>query len=245
MRILMLDIETSPNLGWVWSLWNQNIGLSQLVVEKDILCFAAEWLDKPYKKEFHAQWGPGGKEGMLKAAHRLLDEADAVIHYNGTRFDVPHLQGEMWKAGMLPPSPHKDIDLLKTVKNKFALPSNKLAHVTATAGLATKTQTGGFELWVDVMAGDPKAQKKMQRYCENDVTIMRDLYWSLLPWLVGHPNVSLYGGQGCPRCGAEDSLEKRGVRTTSVGQYQRYRCSECGGWSSSGKALHYVDIRSE
>lgn len=243
----MIDIETSPNLGWVWSLWNQNVGLKQLVLEKDVLCFAAEWLEKPYRREFHAVWQPGGKRAMMLAAQRLLDEADAVIHYNGTRFDVPHLQGEMWKLGIDRPSGWKNIDLLQTFRTQFKLASNKLEHVTKVAGLASKLQTGGFELWLGVMAGEEKAQRKMERYCRNDVTIMRELYYSVQQWIPNHPNRALYGDdpRACPRCGDSDSLESRGTRKTSVASYPRYRCTSCGGWSTGTRRLEGVTTRAE
>ncbi|CAJ6797142.1 RNase H superfamily protein [Burkholderia pseudomallei] len=38
-RILSLDIETSPILGYVWSLWKQNVSLNQIHSEWCILSF--------------------------------------------------------------------------------------------------------------------------------------------------------------------------------------------------------------
>ena len=29
-RILFFDIETAPMLGYMWSLWDQNLGLNQI-----------------------------------------------------------------------------------------------------------------------------------------------------------------------------------------------------------------------
>jgi chromosome partitioning protein len=31
LKVLLLDIETSPNLAHVWGIWQQNVGLSQLL----------------------------------------------------------------------------------------------------------------------------------------------------------------------------------------------------------------------
>ncbi|NIV35232.1 MAG: hypothetical protein GWN58_38990, partial [Anaerolineae bacterium] len=50
-------------------------------------------------------------EGMLEGAWELLDEADAVVHYNGKKFDIPTLNREFVKYGFTPPSPYKQIDL--------------------------------------------------------------------------------------------------------------------------------------
>ena len=43
-KILLLDIETSPNTAHVWGIWQQNISINQLLESSEILCFAAKWL---------------------------------------------------------------------------------------------------------------------------------------------------------------------------------------------------------
>ena len=45
-KILLLDIETAPNKVYTWGLWNQNIGLSQIIQEGYLLCWGAKWLGK-------------------------------------------------------------------------------------------------------------------------------------------------------------------------------------------------------
>ena len=91
MKILLLDIETAPNTAYVWGLWKQNISISQIVDSSSMLCWAAKWLDSP---EVMFSSILMGKKGMLKEIHKLLDQADAVVHYNGSRFDIPTLNKE-------------------------------------------------------------------------------------------------------------------------------------------------------
>lgn len=43
LRLLMLDIETSPNLAAVWGLFNVNIGINQIIKPGGTLCWAAKW----------------------------------------------------------------------------------------------------------------------------------------------------------------------------------------------------------
>lgn len=239
-KLLVIDIETSPHLADVWGLWNQNVGLNQLRESTRLICFAAKWVGE--SKVFFASEFHDGQEDMLALAYRLIDEADAVVHWNGTSFDMPHLNREFIKAGSPPPSPVVEIDLMKTAKRKFRFASNKLQYVSTYLGLDGKVQHEGHTLWVKCMAGDAKAWAAMRKYNKQDVVLTEQVYERLKPWISAHPNVNLAGGDGCPQCGSAD-LQKRGFATTQVSKFQRYRCNQCGAWSRSGKAETRVDIR--
>ena len=84
---------------------------------------------------------------MLEGIHSLLDEADAVCHYNGTKFDMPTLNKEFLVHRMTPPPPMKQIDLLRVVKSQFRFPSNKLDYVAQRLGLGKKKDHEGHTLW--------------------------------------------------------------------------------------------------
>lgn len=186
-----------------------------------------------------------GKKLMVKTAHTLLDQADAVIHFNGQRFDVPHLNREFIEMELSPPSPYSQIDLLKVVKKNFRFPSNKLDYVTKKLGLDHKVSHSGHQLWVKCMAGDFQAWEEMKKYNVQDVVITEQLYDRLLPWITSHPSPGLHDeteGQTCPNCGS-DELEKRGKAYTSVSVFQRYVCGSCGKWSRGNKRLSSVDIQ--
>jgi DNA polymerase elongation subunit (family B) len=174
-------------------------------------------------------------KNMVKRIHKLLDEADVVIHYYGSRFDIPVLNKEIIMHGMTPPAPYKEIDLLKTVRSKFRFTSNKLDYVAQRLGLGKKHETD-FKLWVDCMNKDPKAWKKMERYNRQDVKLLEKLYVKLLPWIKGHANHNLYGKSlVCPNCGSS-KMQKRGVATTATLRYTRYQCTGCGRWSRDGES---------
>jgi hypothetical protein len=232
MKLLKIDIETAPNLALVWGMFHQNISPNQLRETCHILCFAAQWHGKS-KIEFGARWEKGGEKAMLTKLHALLDEADAVIHYNGKNFDMPHINKAFLVNGMKPPVPYKQIDLLQVVRKQFKFTSNKLEHVAQELGIGRKVQHYGFQLWVDVMEGKRFAQKHMKKYNKMDVELLGDLYEILRPWITNHPNMALYNKKAaimCPNCGGTH-LQKRGITHTNTMSYQRLRCSDCGTWS--------------
>ena len=249
-RILVIDIETSPNLAYVWGLFNQNIGINQLFDVGEVLCFAAKWHDSS-KVEFHSiyDFDKGlttneARELMIGAAWKLLDEADVVVHWNGKRFDIPWLQRMFLERGMAPPSPFKQLDLMNVVKKGMYFTSNKLDHVSQQLGVGKKVSTGGFELWLDCMFDDLTAWRKMRRYNINDVKITDAVYDKLIPWIPNHPHLGLFNGdmEKCGRCQVGE-LEKRGFKATSLGLYQQYRCKNCGSWSRGKKSLVLADAR--
>lgn len=237
MKILLLDIENSPHLGHVWGLWQQNISLSQLQESAYVMCWAAKWLGEDYV--YFDSIHQSSKKKMIKSIHKLLDEADAVVHYNGIKHDIPLLNKEFLQLGLTPPSPYKQIDLLQTAKKQFKFPSNKLEYVCKALGVGHKIQTIGHELWTRCMAGDEEAWLMMEEYNVNDVIILEQVYNKLLPWIKGHANYSLYSEDKrvCPNCGS-DNLHKRGFTQTLASVYQRYRCNSCGHWSKDNKILN-------
>jgi predicted RNA-binding Zn-ribbon protein involved in translation (DUF1610 family) len=231
MKILLIDIETAPNKVYTWGLWNQNISINQIQEPGYTLCWAAKWHggDKIMFRSTHND----GKQKMLEEAYELLDNADAVVHYNGTRFDIPILNQEFALMGWSPPSPIKHIDLLRTARSQFRLASNKLDYVASYLGLGSKVQHKGMPLWTGCMAGDAASWKIMERYNKGDVILLGKVYRALKPWVKNHPNFGLYTQKGkpvCPNCGSVH-IVKRGLYNTATLSYQRYRCSSCGTWS--------------
>lgn len=239
MRILLLDIETAPNLVHVWGLWQQNIGLPQILDSGYVLCWAAKWYGESeviFDSIFHSK-----PKKMLNRIHKLLDEADAVVHYNGTKFDIPTLNKEFILHGLPPPAPYKQIDLLKTARSQFKFPSNKLDYVAQALNLGKKIKHRGHELWIACMNGDVEAWIEMEEYNIQDVILLEKVYDILLPWIKHHPNYGLYQeitGLVCPNCGSNE-YQKRGYHYTNSYKYQRYQCKSCKTWFRGSDNIGY------
>lgn len=243
MRVLYLDIETSPIEAYTWGLWQQNVAINQIIKPTQMLSFAAKWRGKKNKLFFSTHHN--GQAEMREAAHNLLDEADVLVTFNGLKFDVPHLKREFVEAGMTPPSPWKDLDLCNVVKRQFRFPSNKLQYVSTALGLDGKVQHSGFSLWTDCLAGDEKAWAQMRKYNIQDVVLLEELHDRIMPYIHNHPHYGLHTDpdkQTCARCGST-KLQRRGWAYTGLGKYRRYQCTGCGGWSRGKKAVDMVDVR--
>lgn len=233
MRILILDIETKPGLAAVFGLWNQNIGLPALFDSGEMMSFAAKWYgDKSivFSSTFHQD-----KETMLLTIYTLLEEADAVVTFNGERFDLKILNQEFLKIGLAPVKPYLSIDLYRTVKNRFRGISNKLNWWLNYLDIPTKEETGGMQLWVDCMNNDPDAWEKMMTYNIADVDRTEQLYTRLLPWIPNHPvgDVSVdSAGNVVVACACGSThLQRRGYKRTASGlYYKQYQCQKCGKW---------------
>lgn len=226
-KILCIDIEWSPATAYVWKMWDENITPDQLIDEGGLLCFCAHWLgDKKFM--FFSEW-TDGKEGMAKAAFDLLNEADAVVTYNGDRYDLPKLRGHLLLSGFNDVPPPTSIDLIKTVK-KLGFVMNRLAYIAPLLRVGQKLKHEGFQLWRSVLEGDPKAQKRMEKYCVQDVRVLVGLYQKIKPFIKDHPHMGDEKG-ACGSCGS-NHVQQRGWRRTKYFKVQRLQCQSCGSWST-------------
>jgi predicted RNA-binding Zn-ribbon protein involved in translation (DUF1610 family) len=229
MNILLCDVETSPNIATVWGIWQQNVAINQILEAGEVICWAAKWYGS--KDMMFNSIHMSEKHDMLNGIHELIDEADAIVTYNGRKFDIPTLNRDFLLHGFLPPSPHKNIDLLDTIKRRFKFVSNKMDFVAEQLGINGKVHHEGHTLWLKCMADDKDTWKKMEEYNRHDVEILEQLYERILPWVRGHANHSTYqDNHVCPNCGGS-SLQRRGMALTSAMRYQRYQCNSCGAWS--------------
>lgn len=235
MKILFLDIESSPNTAHIWSLLDKYVNPERIIDSSYTLCWAAKWLgddEVMFDSVFHSK-----EKKMLQGIHKLISEADMVVHYNGTKFDMPTLNKEFLLNKMLPPAPYKQLDLLKVVRKEFRFPSNKLDYISKRLGLGQKTDHEGYTLWVKCMNKDKEAWAKMKEYNIQDVVLLESLYDTLKPWLGKyHLNHNALGADGCPTCGS-NHVQKRGYAYSITGKYQRYQCTDCGSWFKSTKAV--------
>lgn len=230
-KILAIDIETKPITAYVWKLFDENIGLNQIIDAGGLLCVGAQWIGTR-QKFFFSEWEDGMSK-MLAGIHKLLSEADAVVTYNGDRFDLKKLNGEFLKNGLPPLGPITSIDVLKAVK-KFGLISNRLSFVAPYLAVGNKLDTHGFDLWKQVMDGDERARRRMRLYCMRDVGVLISLYLRVRPFIINHPHLGDTKSKSCGVCGSKN-VQSRGYRRTKAFKIQRLQCQDCGAWSDGSR----------
>lgn len=238
-KILYWDIETSPNVVYTWGAgYEENV--IKVIRPWFIISAAWRWEGEPQKDTHCVIVTPEeAKESddrrVVEVIRDLLDEADIVVAHNGDRFDKKKLNARLVKHGLTPPQPPRPIDTLKVARGNFTFNSNRLDALGQYLGVGGKVKHEGFALWEKCMAGDPKALKQMAKYNIRDITLLRDVYMKLRPWMGSHPNLALYGNPSCcPKCQAPSTaLQSRGYKYTNLTKKQTWFCTKCGGWSST------------
>ena len=76
-------------------LWDNKVGLNQILKDWQILSWAAKWLETgPYAKNDHNMMyadrrGGKNEKEILKKIAKLICQADVVLTQNGKHFDMP------------------------------------------------------------------------------------------------------------------------------------------------------------
>lgn len=232
------DTEFTPNKGFFWGLWDQNIAPSFIEESQRMLCYGV----KTYKKPVSVVDERVGRKEMLTQLRDELTGVDLLVSWNGAKYDTRMANREFVKEGLTPPAPYKEVDLMRIVKQRFAFPSNKLDYVSQELGVGKKVDTGGFGLWKGVMAGDEKSWIKMRKYQKQDVVLLEELFEILKPWIkMPHP-VTDKTGLACRNCGGVN-LQSRGTAKTLQGVYPRFQCTTCGTWMRGPERTPVGDTR--
>lgn len=256
--ILVYDIETSPIIGYVWGLWENNLSLQQIKKDWEIISFSAKWYQNPKTKEVY---GPHNniiymdqrknKEiindpKLLKPLHQMMDDADIILTQNGVSFDNKKVAAKFIEARLPPPSPSKQLDTKKIASRVFGFTSNKLEYMTEKFNEKyKKIKNSGFSLWIRCMDGELAAWKEMEKYNKYDILSLEELFSKFLPWDTSI-RFDIYSNDTNPTCNCGSTkLQRRGYAVTASGKYRRFQCQDCGAWSRDKLNLLTKDKRKQ
>jgi DNA polymerase III epsilon subunit-like protein len=232
-KILLFDLETSPIIARVWSLWQNGINIDDIVRDWSLLCFSAKWLFANEVISFRLteeELQSRDDSRIVRELWNLLDRADIVIAHNAERFDVRKSNARFLKYELNLPSPYQVIDTLKHAKKRFNFTSNKLDYIARYLGVEGKMITPSG-MWRQVEEGNYDMLIEMDKYCQQDVICLEQVYLKLRAYIQPHPNIGLHivdNVHSCPSCGNQDlNWEKDNVYTTNANQYHAFRCNSC------------------
>ena len=248
-KVLILDIETSPLLVYVWSLKDQFVGLNQMVQDWHIMAWSAKWLGAPASSIIYCDQRnlkTGNDLPILRPLWRLLDEADIVITQNGKAFDSKKINARFMLHGMQPPSPYKHLDTYLIVRNAASFTSHSLEYLSERFCTKYKKLSHkdfpGLSLWVECLKGNKKAWDAMKEYNIHDVLSTEELYEKVKAWApkiapaAFHVRVKDISTK-CRRCGKNDRMCRKGREMTRKGFVQKYQCQSCGTWTQGTEVL--------
>lgn len=238
-RVLLLDIESAPIIGFAWGFYDTN--LLDTLRDWTILCYAAQWIidgvpQKPFvhsikrpKDLFSFIQNPNNDEDLTHELWELLNGATHVCAHNGNSFDIKKINSRFLYYGLGPPSPYQKIDTLRAVKAVSANTRNNQGILLREWGIGFKMDNEGFPLWLKCMGGEREAWKTMEAYNLQDVVGLSQLYKKLLPWMKS--NRGMYAvGTACGHCGSHE-LQSRGKDIKNSTWYKRIFCKSCKGWN--------------
>lgn len=239
-KILTFDIETSETVAKTHPTRDVNIRIDQLLAEAHLIA----WAGKRYEDKgtmFHHVHG----DGLIPMLERLaeeLDRADIVQGWNSKQFDHRWVNGVLARYGISPVSPFVTVDLMKTARRVFRLPSNKLDFVANVFAGQRKDGITSSD-WDRYIAADEKAIAKVERYNRRDVIVTEAAGDRMRPWLVGFPPLGRWADSPfvCPRCGSP-RIEDNGLDYTRPSRPRLFKCKRCGSYArAQGNELRAVE----
>jgi predicted PolB exonuclease-like 3'-5' exonuclease len=228
---LFFDIETSPNIGFFWSAgYKLNVPYDNIIKERAIICICYKWEGED--KVYSLQWDKDQNDKiMLEQFIIVANEAHELVGHNGDRYDLPWIRTRCLFHGIPCFPTYTTIDTLKQSRSKFRFNSNRLDYIAQFLGVGEKSETGGFDLWKDIVLNNSKtAMKTMIEYCKNDVVILEKVFQHIKNYV---PHKTHFGALEtgektcCPECGS-DNLRHSQTRYTAAGTPRvQVQCNDC------------------
>jgi len=244
-KVLILDIETSPLLVYVWQLKDQFVGLNQMVQDWHIMAWSAKWLGKPASSIMYydqRNLKVGNDLPILRPLWKLLNEADIVLTQNGKSFDAKKINARFMLLGMKPPKPFRHLDTYLIAKHAASFTSHSLEYLSERFCTKYKKLSHGkfpgLSLWRECLNGNKKAWDEMREYNIHDVLATEEFYEKIKAWApesAPKPFFNKVIGAQCGTCGEKGHMQQRGYGVNARFTYHRLQCRTCGKWATGDR----------
>jgi hypothetical protein len=229
---LFYDIETSFNVGVFWRTgYNITINPQDIIHERAIICICYKWEGED---TIHSlTWSKNQSDkAMIRDFIKIMNQADEIVAHNGDRFDLKWIRTRALLHDIdVMPAP-KTIDTLKWAKKYFNFNSNKLDYIAQLLKVGAKMDTGGLELWKDIVfRKDQAALDKMVEYCKMDVQVLEGVFNKLNSYTMPQHNYAVqHGGDKfeCPECNGSTFQYNRKTVTVAGTVHHWLKCRDCG-----------------
>lgn len=235
-RILFLDIETTPNLMFMWRLGKQYATYDNIHKERKVSCICYKWAGE---KKIHSlemnmllhdltKHDDEADKKMLESFCKVYQDADLAVAHNGIKFDISFIRSRLVKY-KLPDIAPVVLDDTYLASKGIGFNSHKLDYLSQYLGIGKKSPHP-YQLWVDVMRGSDEALIKTVDYCKQDVRLLEKVYEKLLPYIKTKLNRAVFSRDRklCPSCGVDALISKGNRVTLALGTRKRMQCSSCG-----------------
>lgn len=224
-KVLIFDLETAPLIANVYRLWNNKF-ISHKDLERDffIYSFSCKWWgeNEVFYRDNRSQDDFENDKELLINLSELINQADVLVGFNSTNFDVKKLNTRLIINGLPQCKPFKQIDLYKIAKEKFSFTSNSLAYLSKTlvphAEKLTHAKFPGTSMIKECLKGNIEAWEENKVYNKQDVIATEALLDVLLPWSDKAVNLALFSDEP----DTLDNWEHVGYHYTSAGKYKVY-----------------------
>jgi len=243
-KVLIFDLETSPELSYHFGRYQVNINDVFNVAPSYLLSFSAKWLGEsetvtiglPYYNDYDPS--NLSDKRLCEDLHKLLSDADVVVAHNLKGFDWKVAQTRFLLNDLEPISPTKLVDTLHIARANFRFPTNKLDTIARQLGLGSKLTHSGASLWLGCLENNEDDWKTMIDYNEQDVLLLEEVYLALRAYDKQHPNLALFYDDQEPRCvccGSKSLTLTTKKSYTGLSEFDIYQCDNCGKHNRSRK----------
>lgn len=241
-RILFFDIETTPNIVFLWRLGKQFVTIDNIHKERKVSCICYKWAGENKIHSLNMDMGlhdltkhdDDADKQMLEDFCKVYEQADLGVGHNGIKFDVSFIRSRLVRY-KLPDIAPIIVDDTYLASKGIGFNSHKLDYLSQYLGIGKKAPHP-YKLWVDVMRGDKKAMQETITYCKQDVRLLENVYNKLLPYIKTKLNRAAFAQDTklCPSCGKNSLVSKGPITTITWGVRQRKRCTNCGKHCTTG-----------
>lgn len=248
-KILVVDLELLPMQVYTFGLYDQNIGVNQIIHGTSLASYAAQYVgsDEVIYEEVNWKKDPRADKALTKKLYAQMCKADIIVGQNSDSFDVRVANERFLTYDLGPTKMVKYLDTKKMGKRHFWFPSYGLEYMSSRFCKTKKMVAGRkfhkMELQIECLKKNAEAWAEMREYNIRDVLSTTELVKEFAPWASPNLNSMRPGAIfRCPNlfCGSVNIIH-RGWRPGKMGRHKQYSCNDCGKWfSEEGAANNYL-----